>query len=249
MPNTTLQARVEDIRERMRAAGDRGQVTLLAAVKYATAEQINELHRECGVCDVGENRVQQLLEHYEGLEDKQNLNIHFIGSLQKNKVKYIVDKVCMIHSLDSLPLAEEIEKRCAAIGRVMDVLVEINSGREESKGGILPDEVESFCRKLSDFPHLRLRGFMTMAPKCENSAEYRKYFGENLSLMNYLSVRVLQRVQLLKHGVKNPRNSVLHTEQHVLKFLRLSIDAAKHMLEFFCVLVQHRDGLLDSLPK
>lgn len=175
---TPLQKRVEDIRARMRAAGDRGQVTLLAAVKYATAEQINELHRECGVCDVGENRVQQLLEHYEGLEDKQNLNIHFIGSLQKNKVKYIVDKVCMIHSLDSLPLAEEIEKRCAAIGRVMDVLVEINSGREESKGGILPDEVESFCRKLSDFPHLRLRGFMTMAPKCENSAEYRKYFGE-----------------------------------------------------------------------
>ena len=175
---TPLQKRVEDIRARMRAAGDRGQVTLLAAVKYATAEQINELHRECGVCDVGENRVQQLLEHYEGLEDKQKLNIHFIGSLQKNKVKYIVDKVCMIHSLDSLPLAEEIEKRCAAIGRVMDVLVEINSGREESKGGILPDEVESFCRKLSDFPHLRLRGFMTMAPKCENSAEYRKYFGE-----------------------------------------------------------------------
>ena len=175
---TPLQKRVEDIRARMRAAGDRGQVTLLAAVKYATAEQINELHRECGVCDVGENRVQQLLEHYEGLKDKQNLNIHFIGSLQKNKVKYIVDKVCMIHSLDSLPLAEEIEKRCAAIGRVMDVLVEINSGREESKGGILPDEVESFCRKLSDFPHLRLRGFMTMAPKCENSAEYRKYFGE-----------------------------------------------------------------------
>ena len=175
---TPLQKRVEDIRARMRAAGDTGQVTLLAAVKYATAEQINELHHECGVSDIGENRVQQLLEHYEGLEDKHNLNIHFIGSLQKNKVKYIVDKVCMIHSLDSLSLAEEIEKRCAAIGRIMDVLVEVNSGREENKGGLWPEEVEDFCRKLASFSHIRLRGFMTMAPKCENSAEYRKYFGE-----------------------------------------------------------------------
>jgi pyridoxal phosphate enzyme (YggS family) len=130
------------------------------------------------VHDIGENRVQQLLAHYEGLEDKQNLRIHFIGSLQKNKVKYIVDKVCMIHSLDSLSLAEEIEKRCAAIDRVMDVLVEINSGREASKGGLAPDEVEDFCQKLAAFPHLKLRGFMTMAPKCENLAEYRKYFGE-----------------------------------------------------------------------
>ena len=178
MEMTRLQAKVADIRARMRAAGDEGQVTLLAAVKYATADEINELHATCGIDDIGENRVQQLLEHYEKLEDKQNLRIHFIGSLQKNKVKYIVDKVCMIHSLDSLSLAEEIEKRCRAIGRVMDVLVEINSGAEASKGGLLPHQVEDFCQKLGQFPHLRLRGFMTMAPKCENSDEYRKYFKE-----------------------------------------------------------------------
>jgi pyridoxal phosphate enzyme (YggS family) len=84
----------------------------------------------------------------------------------------------MIHSLDSLSLAEEIEKRCAAIDKVMDVLVEINSGREASKGGLAPDEVAEFCEKLEAFPHLKLRGFMTMAPKCENLTEYRKYFGE-----------------------------------------------------------------------
>ena len=151
MQQTTLQGRVEAIRERMRAAGDHGQVTLLAAVKYATAEQINALHRDCDIHDIGENRVQQLLEHYEQLEDRENLRIHFIGSLQKNKVKYIVDKVSMIHSLDSLPLAEEIEKRCSAIGRVMDVLIEINSGAELSKGGLLPHEVEDFCQNLGRF--------------------------------------------------------------------------------------------------
>ena len=175
-----LKARVDGIRARMTAAmGDRSdEVTLLAAVKYATPDQINALHRECGVHDIGENRVQQLLEHYEKLENTEGLRIHFIGSLQKNKVKYIVDKVCMIHSLDSLSLAAEIERQCAKIGKTMDVLVEVNSGREQNKGGLLPEEVEDFCLALRDFPHLRLRGFMTMAPKCENSEQYRKYFSQ-----------------------------------------------------------------------
>ena len=171
-----LLSRVKEIRHRMQAAGDSGQVTLLAAVKYATADQINELHRSCGVHDIGENRVQQLLEHYPLLQDKQTLNIHFIGSLQTNKVKYIVDKVCMIHSLDSLRLAAEIEKQCAKIDRCMDVLVEVNSGHEQSKGGVMPEDVADFCLALSDFPHLKQRGVMTMAPKCDNFDQYRKFF-------------------------------------------------------------------------
>jgi pyridoxal phosphate enzyme (YggS family) len=181
-PITELQDRVRDIRCRMQAAGDHGQVTLMAAVKYATAEQINELHLACGVNDIGENRVQQLLEHYPLLQDKQSLNIHFIGSLQTNKVKYIVDKVCMIHSLDSLKLAAEIEKQCQKIDRCMDVLVEVNSGHELSKGGVMPEDVADFCLALSDFPHLNLRGFMTMAPKCEKNEEYREYFHKTSQL-------------------------------------------------------------------
>ena len=175
-PATTLGARVRDIRSRMQAAGDHGQVTLMAAVKYATAEQINTLHRECDVHDVGENRVQQLLEHYPLLQDKESLRIHFIGSLQTNKVKYIVDKVCMIHSLDSLRLAAEIERQCAKIDRCMDVLVEVNSGHEQSKGGVMPEDVGEFCLALRAFPHLNLRGFMTMAPKCDDFDQYRKFF-------------------------------------------------------------------------
>jgi pyridoxal phosphate enzyme (YggS family) len=150
---------------------------MVAAVKYADIGEINYLHDVLDVNDIGENRVQQLLEHYEGLNDK-NINLHFIGTLQTNKVKYIIDKVAMIHSLDSLKLAAEIDRQAKKHGIVMDVLVEINSGAEASKGGLLPHEVEDFCRNLSRFPHLRLRGFMTMAPKCENSDEYRKYFKE-----------------------------------------------------------------------
>ena len=165
-----IRARIDATRAR---SGGR-EVTLLAAVKYTDTEHINYLH-SLGVNDIGENRVQQLLEHWEAL-DRENLRVHFIGTLQKNKVKYIIDKVSMIHSLDSLSLAQEIEKQAAKHGIVMDVLVEINSGMEENKSGILPDEVAAFCESLGQFLHLNLRGFMTMAPKCEKNEEYRKYF-------------------------------------------------------------------------
>lgn len=177
---TYMDRNVAAIRAQIRAAQERSgnsDVTLLAAVKYTDAEHVNYLHRQLGVNDIGENRVQQLLERWDAL-DREGLRVHFIGTLQKNKVKYIIDKVCMIHSLDSLSLAAEIEKQAAKHDLVMDVLVEINSGNEVQKGGIALDNVESFCRELSKFEHIRLRGFMTMAPKCEKNEEYRKYFRE-----------------------------------------------------------------------
>ena len=171
-----------EIRARMDAACRRrplalaeDEVTLLAAIKYTDAEHVNYLHRSLGVTDVGENRVQQLLERWDAL-DKEGLRVHFIGKLQSNKVKYIIDKVCMIHSLDSPSLAREIERQGAKHGIVMDVLVEINSGKEENKSGLDPGEVEAFCKSLVEYPHIRLRGFMTMAPRCEGAEEYRKYF-------------------------------------------------------------------------
>ena len=125
--------------------------------------------------------MQQLLEHWDALKRK-DLRVHFIGTLQKNKVKYIVDKVAMIHSLDSLSLAAEIEKQAAKHDLVMDVLVEINSGMEENKSGIAPQEAADFCQSLAQFSHLNLRGFMTMAPKCEKNDEYRKYFRKTSQL-------------------------------------------------------------------
>ncbi len=171
------------IRARIDAAAKRsgGQdVTLLAAVKYTDVEHINYLH-SLGVNDIGENRVQQLLEHWDAL-NREDLRVHFIGTLQKNKVKYIIDKVAMIHSLDSLSLAAEIEKQAAKHDLVMDVLVEINSGMEENKSGIAPQEASDFCQSLAQFSHLNLRGFMTMAPKCEKNDEYRKYFRKTSQL-------------------------------------------------------------------
>ena len=177
MDQNLARIRAEIDAARAASADPERPVTLLAAVKYTDAAHINYLHRILGVHDIGENRVQQLLEHWEQL-DRRDLRVHFIGKLQSNKVKYIIDKVCMIHSLDSLSLAREIERRAAQHDLVMDVLVEINSGREENKSGLAPEEVADFCEALRDFPHLCLRGFMTMAPKCEKNHEYRKYFQE-----------------------------------------------------------------------
>ncbi len=176
-----IRKNTESIRQRIAkaesdAGREAGSVMLLAAVKYAEAEEIAFLCRETGVTDIGENRVQQLLAHYEALDERDSINWHFIGTLQTNKVKYIIDKVCMIHSLDSLKLAAEIDRQAKKRDIIMDVLVEINSGEEESKSGLLPSEAEDFCLKLGAFENICLRGFMTMAPKCEKNDEYLKYF-------------------------------------------------------------------------
>ena len=172
-----IRARIEAAKARRTGEAADADVTLLAAIKYTDAEHVNYLHRTLGVHDVGENRVQQLLERWD-LLDREGLRIHFIGTLQSNKVKYIIDKVCMIHSLDSHSLAREIERQAAKRDLVMDVLVEVNSGAEENKSGLAPNEVENFCLSLAAYPHIRLRGFMTMAPKCEKTEDYRKYFQE-----------------------------------------------------------------------
>ncbi len=140
-------------------------VTLLAATKTVDAETIN-FAIDNGITCIGENRVQELLEKYDAI-NKENVDIHFIGRLQTNKVKYIADKVSMIHSVDSVKLAAEINKQCAKIGKIMNVLVEVNIGEEESKGGISPDELENFLVEISVFKNIKIVGLMCIPPKCE----------------------------------------------------------------------------------
>ena len=178
---TAVRAQIADAE---REVGREGKTVMLAAVKYATDGEI-EAMLDAGVTDVGENRVQQLMANLP-LYESRACRVHFIGSLQTNKVKYIADRVDVIHSLDSERLALEIEKRAAAKGRVIDVLVEINSGREESKSGVLPEEALALCRIALTLPHLHLAGFMTMGPVCESEEEYRTYFKETVALGNAL---------------------------------------------------------------
>lgn len=154
---------------------------LLAAIKTRTDEQIRRAY-ECGVRYFGENRVQELLAHYECVRALPGARLHMIGNLQTNKVKYIIDKVDMIESLGSLSLAAEIEKRAAKCGVVMPVLVEVNIGREAQKGGVMPEELADFLRELAKMEHILPRGLMTIAPVCEKEEDYAPYFSEMVHL-------------------------------------------------------------------
>lgn len=192
-----LDKNIEKIKGKISVAAERcgrdaSEITLISAVKYADANEINYLHTVVGLADVGENRVQQLMERYDTLTDKESLRIHFIGSLQTNKVKYIIDKVDLIHSLDSDKLAAEIDKQAKKKNITARVLVEINSGNEESKGGIEPDDAEAFCLSLSKYENVKLCGFMTMAPKCPDKRDYYRYFGAVKSLADKIWHDTLQ---------------------------------------------------------
>lgn len=136
------------------------EVLVLAVTKTRSADEINEAI-SLGITDIGENRVQELMSKYDDVD--KNVRWHIIGHLQSNKVKYIADKVSMIHSVESLKLATEIDRQCEKIGKVMDILIEVNSG-EENKDGVNPDEVFSLIENIIALKHVRIRGLMTMAP-------------------------------------------------------------------------------------
>ena len=168
---------------------------ITVAIKSGEIDEIEYLVKNHPIKIVGENRVQQFLERYEALK-KLNVQIHFIGSLQTNKVKYIIDKVDMICSLDRVELACEIDKQARKKGIVMDVLVEINSGREENKGGVLPENLEAFLDEISRFNHINVRGFMTMGAKCEKNSDYLKYFCETYQIV----LDILQKKAIIYMG-------------------------------------------------
>ena len=141
--------------------------TLVLASKTVSREVLEGLAARRPSVIYGENRVQELLSKY---FVREGLTWQFIGRLQTNKVKYIVDKVSLIQSVDSLRLAEEIERRAAKIGKTMDVLVEVNVGGEESKGGVAPEDLPSLLDAIAQMPNLRLQGLMSVLPEGEEQA-------------------------------------------------------------------------------
>lgn len=157
-------------------AGKSGKVTLVAVTKSGTDDELLALAK-AGVTDIGENRPGELKRRGELLaEHGFTPSLHEIGSLQRNKVKYIIDKVALIHSLDSERLAEEIDRQAKKIGRRVPVLIEINSAKEENKGGILPECAEEFFLKVREYENLTVCGIMTMGPPLENPEQMRPYF-------------------------------------------------------------------------
>lgn len=150
-------------------------VLLCAVTKTRTAEEINQAI-DAGITDIGENKVQEIMDKFDSVKP---VRWHLIGHLQTNKVKYIIDKVSMIHSVDSLHLAQEIDKRAAQHGITMDILIQVNSAQEESKFGISTDETEGMIRDILDnCPNIRIRGLMCIAPFAENPEDVRVYFAQ-----------------------------------------------------------------------
>ena len=175
-----LKDQLQEVEKRIQAACDRAgrkreEVTLIAVSKTKPVETLQEAY-DLGVRIFGENKVQELTAKYEALP--KDIHWHMIGHLQTNKVKYIIDKAELIHSVDSLKLAETIEKEAAKHDLIADILVEVNVAEEESKFGMKMEEVIPFVEKVSAFPHVWVRGLMTIAPFVEDPEENRSIFAD-----------------------------------------------------------------------
>lgn len=154
---------------------NKDEVTLIAVSKTKPSSDIQKLY-DYGVRDFGENKVQELTSKYEELP--KDIRWHLIGHLQTNKVKYIVDKVYMIHSVDSVKLAREIEKEAAKKNVNVNILVQVNVANEDTKFGLDNSEVIKIVEEIATLPHLRIKGLMTIAPFVDDGEENRKYFNE-----------------------------------------------------------------------
>lgn len=175
-----LVSNLKRVRENIAAAVTKAgrsaeEVILIAVSKTKPVSMLQEAYAE-GCRDFGENKVQEILEKYDSMP--QDTRFHMIGHLQRNKVKYIIDKVVMIHSVDSLRLAEEISKEAVKRQVEMDILVEVNVAGEETKFGISSEEVIELVKEIAKLPSIHIRGLMTIAPFVENPEENRGYFAK-----------------------------------------------------------------------
>lgn len=185
-----------------RSSRNREDVTLIAVSKTKPIETLQEAY-DLGVRVFGENKVQELTEKYDALP--KDIHWHMIGHLQRNKVKYIIDKVDLIHSVDSIRLAETIDKEAEKNNLVANILIEVNIAKEESKFGLMPEELDSFIDEIAKLKHVQVKGLMTIAPFVENPEENRTIFAD----LRKLSVDIAKKnidnvnVSILSMGMTN----------------------------------------------
>ncbi|MDF2986578.1 MAG: alanine racemase domain protein [Eubacterium sp.] len=178
MIDAEIKNNLDNIFDKVRAAAEKSgrtaeDIKVIAVTKTVEVDRIKNVY-EYGLRDMGENRVQELTDKYDKLPE--DCKWHLIGHLQTNKVKYIIDKVAMIHSVDSVELAKEINLRAEKHGRIIDILLQVNVSGEETKFGISPDEVYDFIGKISQMKNLCLKGLMTIAPFTHDPQEIRPVF-------------------------------------------------------------------------
>lgn len=183
-----LMKTIEEIEDARRHSLTGEKVQLIAVSKMHSTDEIREAI-DAGVTDIGENKVQELSKKIDDLKD--SVNYHMIGNLQSNKVKYIYDKVELIHSLDRKSLLKEINKRAKADNIVVNCLVEVNIAQEEAKGGVSFDKSQEFIEKCLDYDNIKVMGLMTVAPNTDDEKFLRECFRkmyklkENVTSQNY----------------------------------------------------------------
>lgn len=189
--HTEIRENICNVKNNIRAAAsevgrDPSDVTLIAVSKTKPVSMIEEAYA-CGCRDFGENKVQELCEKYEVLP--RDIRWHLIGHLQRNKVKYVIDKAYLIHSVDSLRLAEEIQKEAVKKNLHVNILIEINIAAEESKFGVAPEQVENLVREIAKLSNVHIKGMMTVAPIVKNPQDNAVYFRK----LNELSVDIMAK--------------------------------------------------------
>lgn len=194
----------------------RDSITLIAVSKIKPVEMLQEIY-DAGCRDFGENKVQELVDKYEQLP--KDIRWHMIGHLQRNKVKYIIGKVVLIHSVDSLRLAETIEKESAKHNITTDILIEVNMAHEESKFGVLPEEIYDLLMEISKLEHVRVKGLMTVAPFVDNPRKNSEIFEK----MHKLSVDIESKsidnitMSILSMGMTNDYDVALEEGANMIR--------------------------------
>lgn len=211
-----LRENLKALRERVSACEQ--DVVLIAATKTQTKETVDEFMSIAPDFVLGENRVQELVDKYD-----ERYTWHFIGRLQTNKVKYIVGKVALIHSLDRIELADEIEKQAKKHGIAQDCLVEVNMGGELSKGGVEPDKLFEFVDSLKNYEHLRILGIMSVLPNLEDKAALQGEYQKLQQLYQQLKAKKQANlhVKYLSAGMTNDFDIALKYGSNMIRIGRL----------------------------
>lgn len=191
-------------------------VVLVAATKTHSIEEIKEAI-EAGIEIIGENYVQEAEKKLNELKGK--VKFHCIGHLQTNKVKKAVEIFDMIETVDSVKLAEEIDKRCRDIGKVMPVLIEVNIGKEENKSGCMPEDVEKLVKEISTYQNIKIKGLMTMAPYFEDMKKYRVYFKKTKELFDKIKSLNIPNVnmEILSMGMSDSYKIAIEEGANVVR--------------------------------
>ena len=203
---------MEEVRQAALAAGRNPEEVQVMAVTKTVDPVLVNAAIEQGITLLGENKAQELCSKYDSYH-KEGVSIHFIGHLQTNKVKQIVDKVCMIESVDSIKLAKEIDKHCAAIDKVMDVLIEVNIGREENKTGIFPENLPELLEEISKLEHVHVCGMMTIPPVCENKEEVSRQLFIDIKQKKYDNINM----EILSMGMSADYQSAVSYGSNIVR--------------------------------